>query len=290
MHSTGGRSYTLLLLHCFAAAAKHTYFSGTDISTMSPNATEQRTRVRNVLAGTACVSPAAVYDPLSARIAQEIGYELGMLAGSEASNATLATPDIVLITLSELAALTRRIMRACSLSLIVDADHGYGNALNVMRTVQELEHAGASCVIIEDLVLPRRFGPGEKGAELVSIEEMTAKLRAALAARVDPALVISARIAALKGEGTEGAVARARAYAASGVDAIFITGLEKLGDIDAIHRSAGLPIVVGRAPDTLKREDLLERGARVLLQGHLPLQATVRALQKTYTHLLQQNL
>src|SRR4051794_33459638 len=106
--------------------------------------TEQRQRMRAILTGTECLSPASVYDPLSARIAESVGYQLGLFAGSVAANTILAAPDIVVLTLTELVEQTRRIMRASNLSLIIDADHGYGNALNAMRTVQELEHAGAS--------------------------------------------------------------------------------------------------------------------------------------------------
>ncbi|UCF77412.1 MAG: isocitrate lyase/phosphoenolpyruvate mutase family protein, partial [Betaproteobacteria bacterium] len=95
--------------------------------------TDQRKRLRAVFAGTKCVSPASVYDPLSARVAEAVGYEIGMLAGSVASNTTLAAPDLIVLTLSEFAEQVRRIMRVSRLSLIVDADHGYGNALNVMR-------------------------------------------------------------------------------------------------------------------------------------------------------------
>src|SRR5512132_3430049 len=122
------------------------------------NHSEQRKRFRAVLAGTKCVSPASVYDPLSARLAESVGYEIGMLAGSVASNTTLAAPDLIVLTLTEFADQIRRIMRAANLSLIVDADHGYGNALNVMRTVQECEHAGVSAMSIEDTALPTRFG------------------------------------------------------------------------------------------------------------------------------------
>ncbi len=249
------------------------------------NHTEQRKKLRAILAGSKCVSPASVYDPLSARVAQAVGYEIGLLAGSVASNTTLAAPDRTVLTLTEFAGEARRIMRACSLSLIVDADTGYGNALNVMRTVQELEHAGVSALAIEDLMLPMRFGQPADTDELVSIEEMVGKLRAALAARQDPSLVIAGRIAALRVEGTEGAVARTKAYAATDVDAIFVTGLERLDQIEAIHQAVDLPLIVGRAPASLNREDLAARGVRLLLQGHQPVAAAVKALHEVYTHL-----
>jgi carboxyvinyl-carboxyphosphonate phosphorylmutase len=249
------------------------------------NHTEQRNRLRAILAGSKCQSPASIYDALSARIAQAVGYEIGIFAGSVASNTALAAPDRVGLTLTEFAEQARRIMRACTLSLIADADNGYGNALNVMRTIQELEHAGVSAITIEDLALPVRFGQAEDMDSPVSIEEMVGKLRAALAARQDPSLVIAGRIAALKAEGTEGAVARARAYAATGIDAIFVTRLERLDQIEAIHRAVDLPIIVGRPAPLLEREDLAARGVRVLLQGHQPVAAAVRALHEAYAHL-----
>jgi carboxyvinyl-carboxyphosphonate phosphorylmutase len=208
-----------------------------------------------------------------------------MLAGSVASNTTLAAPDLIVLTLTEFADQIRRIMRVSELSLLVDADHGYGNALNVMRTIQELEHAGVSGMSIEDTALPLRFRQAEGSDELISTEEMVGKLRAAVAARSDPALVIAGRTAALKVEGTEGAVIRAKAYAKTGVDAIFITGLETPEQVAAVHEAAGLPIIVGSAPASLKREDVAARGARILLQGHQPVAAAVKALRDTYAHL-----
>lgn len=246
---------------------------------------EQRKRLRGVLAGTKCLSPASVYDPLSARVAEAVGYEIGMLAGSVASNTTLAAPDLIVLTLTELADQIRRIMRASRLSLIVDADHGYGNALNVMRTVEELEHAGVSAMSIEDTVLPARFGQPEGSDELISTAEMVGKLKAAVAARRDPALVILGRTAALKVEGTEGAVTRAKAFTATGVDAIFVVGVESAEQVRAVHEATKLPVMVGSAPASIKREDFAAAGARILLQGHQPVAAAVKALRETYAHL-----
>ena len=246
--------------------------------------TEQRKRMRTMLAGTQCLSPATVYDALSARVAESVGFELGILSGSVNAATTLAAPDLALQTLTEFADQVRRIMRVSKLSLLVDADHGYGNALNVMRTVQELEHAGVSALAVEDVAQPARFGQPDGAMALVSLEEMVGKLRAALSARHDPSLVIVGRIAALRVEGVEGAVARAKAYSATGVDALFITGLKKLADFEAVRAAVALPIIVGSAPD-LKREDLAARGVRILLQGHQPVAAAVKALHETYRHL-----
>jgi carboxyvinyl-carboxyphosphonate phosphorylmutase len=249
------------------------------------NHSEQRKRLRAVLAGSKCLSPASVFDPLSARVAEAVGYEIGMLAGSVASNTTLAAPDLIVLTLTEFAEQIRRIMRVSGLSLIVDADHGYGNALNVMRTIEELEHAGVSALSIEDTALPLHFGQPEGKDELISTAEMVGKLRAAVKARRDPSLIIAGRTAALKVEDTERTVARARAYAATGVDAIFIIGVEALEQVKAVHDAVKLPVIVGSAPASLKREDLAACGARIVLQGHQPVAAAVKALHETYAHL-----
>jgi len=249
--------------------------------------TEQRRRLRAILAGSGCVSPASVFDPLSARLAESVGYEIGMLAGSVAASTTLAAPDVIVLTLTEFADQIRRIMRASTLSLIVDADHGYGNALNVMRTIQELEHAGVSALSIEDTALPMPFGQPEGTDTLISTEEMVGKLRAAVAARRDPSLVIAGRTAALKVEDVERTVIRVKAYAATGVDAIFLVGQEKVEQIEAISTAVKLPIIIGSAPASLTRDDLAARGVRILLQGHQPIAAAVKALYETYTHLYQ---
>jgi oxaloacetate decarboxylase len=244
--------------------------------------TEKRQRFRAVLAGPRCMSPATVFDALSARVAESVGYELGILSGSVCAATVLAAPDLAMHTLTEFADQVRRIMRYSNLSLFVDADQGYGNALNVMRTVEELEHAGLSGLAIEDLVMPARFGSTED--ELIAIDEMKGKLRAALAARRDPSLVITARTASVKIENIENVVARIKAYASTGVDAVFVTGLKKLDHLDAIRAVVQIPIIVGTAPN-LTREELAARGVRFCLQGHPAVAAVVKALRDTYAHL-----
>jgi carboxyvinyl-carboxyphosphonate phosphorylmutase len=248
------------------------------------NITERRNRLRTLMKGNQCLSPASVYDALSARVAQSVGYEIGMLAGSVASNTTLGAPDLIVLTMTEFAEQIRRITRASNLSLLVDADHGYGNALNVMRTVEECEHSGVSAMSIEDTVLPIRFGSA-KAEELIPVEEGVGKMKAALAARSDPSLVIAGRTSALKVEGIEGTLARAKAYAAVGVDAIFLVGVESVDQVKTVHDAVKIPIIVGSAPASIKREDFAAAGARVLLQGHQPVAAVVKALREVYEHL-----
>ena len=122
----------------------------------------RRERFRAQLGREVCVYPGSVFDPISARIAEELGFEIGMFAGSVASLTVLGDPDHIVLTLSEFAEQAYRINRAGELPLLVDADHGYGNALNVKRTVEELETAGVAALSIEDTELPRPFGSGGK--------------------------------------------------------------------------------------------------------------------------------
>lgn len=247
------------------------------------SSTAKRLRFRDILEGDRCVSPATVYDGLSARIAESVGFEVGILSGSVCAATTLGMPDLGLHTLTEFADQVHRITRASNLSVFVDADHGYGNALNAMRTCEELEHAGVSGLAIEDLVMPSRFGSGGM-SELISVDEMRGKLRAILATRCDPNLVIAARTAGLKVEGISGTVARAKAYVETGVDAIFVVGMKTLQELDAIRAAVAVPIIVGTAP-TLDRRDLQARGVRFHLQGHPAVAGAAKALRDIYAHL-----
>src|SRR5215470_18886582 len=149
---------------------------------------DRRERLRAIIAGGRCIYPASVHDPIAARIAEDLGFEAMMLAGSVASLAVLGAPDVVVLTLSEFADQAYRINRAGKLPLLVDADHGYGNALNVKRTIEELETAGVAALSIEDTELPTPFGSAKP--RLISIAEGVGKMKAAIAGRQDPLLCI----------------------------------------------------------------------------------------------------
>ena len=241
---------------------------------------KRREALRSILSGSSCIRPGSVYDATSIRIAEDLGFELGMFGGSVASLAVLGDPDIALITLTELAEQMRRMSRAADLPVLVDADHGYGNALNVRRTVQELEAAGAAGLTIEDTLLPQAYGVTK--TQLISLEEGVGKIKAALDGRGDPTLVIMGRTGAASVTSIEDAIARARAYEAAGVDALFFTGVKTLAELHAIAAATTLPIVLGGAPEEMSDPGTLAgQRVRIALQGHAPFAAATQAVYET---------
>lgn len=243
--------------------------------------TERRERFRTLLAGDRCVHPGSVFDPISARIAEDLGFEVGMFAGSVASLTVLGAPDIIILTLSEFADQAYRICRAGNLALLVDADHGYGNAMNVKRTVEELETAGVAAMSIEDTELPQPYGT-VGSSRLISIEEGVGKMRAAVEGRQDPNLVIAGRTSAVAINGIDDAVARAKAYEAAGVDALFFVGVKTKAELEALRSAVDLPFILGgRGPELSDIGYLGEQGVRVCLQGHHPFMAAVQAVHDT---------
>jgi carboxyvinyl-carboxyphosphonate phosphorylmutase len=241
---------------------------------------KRREALRSILQGARCIHPGSVYDAISIRIAEDLGFEVGMFGGSVASLAVLGDPDIALIPLTEFAEQIRRMSRAATLPVLVDADHGYGNALNVRRTVQELDAAGAGGLTIEDTLLPQTFG--EKKTQVISLEEGVGKMKAAIDGRGDPTLVILARTGAASITSLGDAIARARAYEATGVDGLFFTGIKNRAELDAIAQATRLPIVLGGAPEEMNDLDYLrERRVRIALQGHAPIAAATQAVYQT---------
>jgi len=240
----------------------------------------RRDQLRSILSGSVCIRPGSVYDAISIRTAEDLGFELGMFGGSVASLAVLGDPDVALITLTELSEQMRRMSRASSLPVLVDADHGYGNALNVRRTIEELEAAGAAGLTIEDTLLPPAFG--ETKTQLISLEEGVGKMKAALDARRDPSLVVVGRTGAVSITSLDDAIVRAKAYEACGVDALFLTGIKAKAELEAISAVTRLPVILGGAPESMSDLEYLgQQRVRIALQGHAPISAATKAVYDT---------
>jgi carboxyvinyl-carboxyphosphonate phosphorylmutase len=203
-----------------------------------------------------------------------------MFAGSLGAFTVIGSPDIVIQTLTEFAQQAYRINRAGKLPLMVDADHGYGNALSVMRTVQELETAGVAALTIEDTLLQRPYGDGKPA--LIPIEEGVGKMKAALAGREDPSLTIIGRTSAVSIAGVAEAIRRAQAYEKAGVDALFFTGISTRDELAEISASVKIPILLGSISGPLvDKAYLASQRVRIALQGHHPFWAGVNAVYET---------
>ena len=237
----------------------------------------RREQFREHLSGDRCLIPASVFDPFSIRLAEDVGFEIGMVGGSSASLAVLGAPDLIVMTLTEFADQCRRMSRAAALPFMVDADHGYGNALNVRRTVEELEAAGVAALSIEDTLLPLRYG--QAGTELLSLDEGAGKMKAALDARQDPATVIVGRTSAAGVTGLDDAIARGRAYAEAGVDALFFLGIKTRDQIERLGQEFDLPLVMGGALKIMDAQGLAAHGVRMCLTGHPVLPAAIQAMR-----------
>jgi carboxyvinyl-carboxyphosphonate phosphorylmutase len=243
------------------------------------NWTERRDRFRAILNATDCIRPASVFDPLSARIAEHLGFEIGLFAGSIASLTILGAPDLVLLTATELVQQAQRICRATSMPLLVDGDHGYGNALNVARTIEELANVGVAAATIEDTILPAPFG-GTGSNALISLEEGTGKMRAAVAARPDPSFVVIGRTNA-GSTSLDDAIRRLSAYERAGVDALFVVGLKRPSELSAIADATTLPLILANISAELESVNLSAYRVRINLQGHLPIMAAIQSVYET---------
>ncbi|MFJ5298623.1 oxaloacetate decarboxylase [Pseudomonas sp. NPDC088368] len=235
-----------------------------------------RRNFRELLASSSSFETASVFDPMSARIAADLGFEVGILGGSVASLQVLAAPDFALITLSEFVEQATRIGRVAQLPFIADADHGYGNALNVMRTVEELERAGVAALTIEDTLLPAQFG--RKSTDLITIEEGIGKVKAALEARVDPELSIIARTNA----GVlpvQDIIERTQAYEKAGADGICMVGIKDFDHLEQISEKLTVPLmlVTYGNPKLSDSDRLAKLGVRIVVAGHAAYFASIKA-------------
>ncbi|HEX3657668.1 MAG TPA: methylisocitrate lyase [Pirellulales bacterium] len=237
--------------------------------------------LRDAAADSTLLVPGA-FNALAARMIEEMGFSAVYLSGAAFSAGSLALPDVGLFTLTELAQQTAWITHRVEIPLIVDADTGFGDAVNVERTIRELEAAGAAAIQLEDQRLPKRCGH-LSGKELVSPEEMCAKLRAAVAARQDPDLVLLARTDARGVDGFDVAVERARQYLAAGADWIFPEALASREEFERFAREIDAPLVAnmtefGKSP-LLSLDELADLGYAVALFPVTLLRVAMKAVE-----------
>ena len=244
-----------------------------------------RERFRQVISGDTCTLAANIFDPLSARIAHMLGYEICVLSGSVGKVANLGVPDIVLSNMSDVVDACRRITRIADVSLMVDAEDGFGNAVNAVRTVREMEAAGVSAIEIEDNFVPKRFNFQDPG--LISKEEQAGKLEAAVAARTDPTTVIVARSAAFGLCPLDEAVDRLAAYSQTGAEAVMLTGIQSREQIEAAHGATSLPITILNPPLNTRKDPvfLAANGIRILMLGNPTFAVAVKAIHDSLKHL-----
>jgi 2-methylisocitrate lyase-like PEP mutase family enzyme len=227
---------------------------------------------------------------LTARIAEDLGFEALYVTGAGVTNSFLGAPDLSLIDLTQLASHVAAIRDAVELPLIVDADTGFGNAVNVGRTVKVLERAGANCIQIEDQVFPKRCGHFD-GKDVTSTAEFAAKIRAAVDARSDPDLLIMARTDAAACTSLEDAFHRARQALAAGADCLFVEGPRSVEEIRRIPGAADAPfllnLVYGGNTPILSQQELESMGFAMVLYANAALQAAVTGMQRVLGHILQ---
>jgi 2-methylisocitrate lyase-like PEP mutase family enzyme len=232
--------------------------------------------------GAAVVLP-GVSNALAARLVADLGFPAAYITGAGIANTFLGIPDNGLVTLSELALHVAAIRDVFPGPLMVDADTGFGNALNMVRTVKLLERAGADAIQIEDQVFPKRCGHFE-GKQVIPAAEMVAKVKAAVDARADPAILIVARTDAIATDGFGAAIDRAAAYREAGADVTFVEAPRSLDEIAEIPRLLPWPQIInivlgGRTPE-LPNEKLREFGYAGVLYANVALQSAVRGMQE----------
>ena len=239
---------------------------------------------REVISRPYCTLAANIFDPLSARIAHMLDYEVCVLSGSVGKAANLGVPDGVLSNMSDVVDHCRRITRIADVALMVDAEDGFGNAVNVARTVREMEAAGVAAIEIEDNFVPRQFNVADPG--LVSAGEQVGKLEAAVAARTDPTTVIVARSAALGLCPLDEALERIRAYSQTGAEAVMLTGASSREQLEAVHGVTSLPLCVLNPPaDARNDQAFLDANMRILMLGNPTYAVAVQAIHDSLKHL-----
>lgn len=224
------------------------------------------------------------HDAFTAKIIEQTGgFQAVYMTGSGAAMSLLGEPDIGLLTMTEMVTHARNLANAVSLPVIADADTGYGNAINVVRTIREYERAGVAAIHLEDQITPKKCGHFE-GKQVVSQNEMVGKIKAAVDAREDPDFVLIARTDARAVLGLEEAIKRAQAYIKAGADAIFVEAPQSLEELKIIGRSIKAPLLVnmdeGTKTPLLKVQELEEMGYKIVIFPRSAPSAAARTIQE----------
>ena len=229
-----------------------------------------------------------VANALAARVVEDLGFEAVYLSGAGLTNTLWGMPDLGFITLSELAQHTAAIREAVNLPLIVDADTGFGNAVNVWHCVRVLERAGADAIQIEDQIMPKKCGHFANKS-VIPADEMACKIKAAVDARVCEDFVIIARTDALAVEGFEAAIERAERYIQAGADVTFVEAPENIDLMRDIPRRLSVPqvvnVVVGGRTPVLAQKELAAMGFGLVLYANVALQGAIAGMQQALRHL-----
>lgn len=237
--------------------------------------------LRELLEKDKIIMAPGAYDAWSARLIEKAGFPVVYMTGYGVSASVLGRPDIGLISMQEMAEAAKNICNCTSVPVIADADNGYGNTLNVIRTVTEYEMAGVAGIQLEDQVMPKRCGHME-GKQVIAKEEMVAKIRAAVYARKDPDTVIIARTDAVAVNGYEDAIDRAIAYREAGADVIFVEAMQNQAQVENAATLVKAPLFAnmvehGKTPlDTADK--LFKMGFRIAIYPVAPLYAATKAL------------
>jgi methylisocitrate lyase len=224
-----------------------------------------------------------IYDALTAKLAEKAGFEWVLLTGYGVSGAMLGKPDVGLLSFGEILQKTREICNAVNIPTVVDVDTGYGNAVNVFRTTQEIIWAGAAAIQIEDQVWPKRCGH-MFGKQIISTEEMTGKIRAAVDAKneIDPEVVIGARTDARSVSGFKEVLKRGKAYADAGADYIYVETPKSLEEIEKLVKEIKVPIafniIEGGKTSSFNFDDLEGLGVKILSLPLTTLYAATKAV------------
>lgn len=252
--------------------------------------TQDRAAFANAVRAGRTVWTAGVYDALSAKLAEEAGFKAVMTSGFAVSASLLGLPDVELYTMTENLGVVRNVSNAVKVPVVADTDTGYGNAINVMRTVREFEQAGASAVIFEDQEVPKRCPAVASSLSILPVHESAAKIRAAVHARQDPDLVIVARTDAID---VEDAIARAKAYVEAGADLIqpISRCFTHLADLQRLRQACGVPLslqVLGWLEKDLSAADV-ESVAGLAVYPLVGLMTATHSLRQNFQALHQQH-